>query len=268
MSQQAGDILITILGGSAILLFLGFTLIFLIIIYRKKQKEYLRQKELLEENFRKELLKAQLETQEQTFHSLSQELHDNIGQVLSLAKLNMSVIELNSKGQSNESITQTKSLLNTAINDLRDISKTLNTEYVKEKDLAESIERDIGMLRRTRKFDALMEVKGNPFPIGSERRLILYRMVQESINNIVKHAGATQISVVLDYLPEALTIVIADNGAGFDMTRTPKGVGLININQRSAMINSTVSIQSIPAQGTTVTIKAARQEENPKTNKP
>ncbi len=265
MSQQASDILITILGGSAILLFLGFTLIFLIIVYRKKQKEYFRQKELLEENFRKELLQAQLETQEQTFHSLSQELHDNIGQVLSLAKLNMSVIELNSKGQSDESISQTKNLLNTAINDLRDISKTLNTDYVKQKDLAESIERDLGMLRRTRKFGALLEVKGTPFVIGSERRLILYRMVQESLNNIVKHAGATQISVTLDYAPDTLTIEITDNGNGFDMANTPKGVGLMNINHRSAMINSTVAINSTPARGTSVSIKVTRQEENHKT---
>jgi flagellar biosynthesis component FlhA len=75
VTQQANEILITILGGTAILLFLGLTLIFLIIVYRKKQKEYFYQKEQLEENFRKELLKAQLETQEQTFHSLSQELH-------------------------------------------------------------------------------------------------------------------------------------------------------------------------------------------------
>ncbi|WP_118951148.1 sensor histidine kinase [Taibaiella helva] len=258
MSQQASDILITILGGSAILLFLGFTLIFLIIVYRKKQQEFFQQRTLLEENFKKELMQAQLETQEQTFHSLSQELHDNIGQVLSLAKLNMSVIELNSKGPSNESISQTKSLLNTAINDLRDISKTLNTDYVKEKDLAESIERELGMLRRTRKFEASMEVKGNPFFLAAERRLILYRIIQESLNNIVKHAGATQISVMLDYEPDALTITITDNGHGFDTALTPKGVGLLNINHRAAMINSTVTISSIVESGTSVTIKVDR----------
>lgn len=261
MSQQASEILITILGGSAILLFLGFTLIFLIIIYRKKQKEYFYQKEQLEENFRKELLKAQLETQEQTFHSLSQELHDNIGQVLSLAKLNMSVIALNSKGEMDESIAQTKSLLNTAINDLRDISKTLNTDYVKEKDLAESIERELGMLRRTRKFEAVLEVEGAPFFISAERRLILFRIIQESLNNIVKHAGATFITVSLHYGPDALKIMIRDNGNGFNTLLTPKGVGLLNMNHRSAMIESTVTLESQPGQGTRVCITVIRIQE-------
>lgn len=258
MSQQTSEILITILGGSAILLFLSFTLIFLIIVYRKKQKEYFRQKEQLEENFRKELLQAQLETQEQTFHSLSQELHDNIGQVLSLAKLNMSVIEMNNEGKSDESISQTKHLLNTAINDLRDISKTLNTDYVKEKDLADSIERELGMLRRTRKFEADLHISGKAFYIGPERRLILYRMVQESLNNIVKHAGATCIWVRLDYTDTTLEIHIRDNGTGFDISQTPKGVGLMNINHRSAMINSSVTVTSTPGSGTLVSITAAR----------
>ena len=262
MSQQASEILITILGGSAILLLLGLTLIFLIVIYRKKQKEYFYQKEQLEENFRKELLKAQLETQEQTFHSLSQELHDNIGQVLSLAKLNMSVIELNSKGEMDESISQTKNLLNTAINDLRDISKTLNTDYVKEKDLAESIERELGMLRRTRKFEAGMQVDGTPFFISAERRLILFRIIQESLNNIVKHAGATFITVQLQYRPDSLLILIKDNGNGCDVNHTPKGVGLMNMNHRSGMIESTVGVVSEPGAGTTVTITVIKKEHN------
>lgn len=260
MSQQTSEILITILGGSAILLFLSFTLIFLVIVYRKKQQEYFRQKEQLQENFRKELLQAQLETQEHTFHSLSQELHDNIGQVLSLAKLNVSVIEMNSKDQSDESISQTKNLLNTAINDLRDISKTLNTDYVKQKELTESIERELGMLRRTRKFEASLEVRGQAFYISPERRLILYRMVQEILNNIVKHAGATRITVDLDYTGDDLVIDIRDNGIGFDTAETPRGVGLLNIEHRSAMISSSVSLRSVPGYGTTVSIRAARSE--------
>lgn len=264
--DQRDEILITILGGSAILLFLGLTLIFLIIIYRKKQKEYFQQKELLQESFRKELLTAQLETQEHTFHSLSQELHDNIGQVLSLAKLNMSVIELNSKGSMDESISQTKNLLNTAINDLRDISKTLNTDYVKEKDLAESIERELAMLRRTRKFEADMQVAGLPFFVSAERRLILYRIIQESLNNIVKHAGATFITVALEYTKAELSISIKDNGNGFDTEQMPKGVGLLNINHRAAMIDSTVIVNSTPGQGTTVLIRVTRDEKSEKDN--
>jgi len=260
VSPQANEIAIAILGGSAILIFLGFTLIFLIIIYRRKQKEYFAQKLLLQENFRKELLQAQLETQEQTFHSLSQELHDNIGQLLSLAKLNMSLVEMSST-TNHESISQTKELLNTAISDLRDISKTLNTEYVKEKDIRESIERELAMLRRTRKFDAGFDFTGTPFFIKAERRLILYRMVQESLNNIVKHAGATRIHIRMHYGEDMLEIDITDNGAGFDVGATPDGVGLINIKQRSSMIDSKVTIKSRIGEGTTLSFMVSKDIE-------
>ncbi|KAA5535008.1 hypothetical protein F0919_10445 [Taibaiella lutea] len=257
--QQSNEIAIAILGGSAIFIFLGITLIFLIIIYRRKQQEYFNQKLILEENFRKELLQAQLETQEQTFHSLSQELHDNIGQVLSLAKLNMSVIEMNSiDTESNEMVSQTKNLLNIAINDLRDISKTLNTEYVKEKDIKESIDRELAMLRRTRKFSADFTINGTPFFIKAERRLILYRIIQESLNNIVKHAGATHIVIDMSYTDNRLDIKITDNGNGFDIEKTRDGIGLMNIKQRSAMIDSKFNIESKPGTGTTLSITLTR----------
>lgn len=230
-------------------------------IYRKKQKEYLRRRERLQENFRKELLTAQLETQEHTFHTLSQELHDNIGQVLSLAKFNISVIEMNSKGESDENITQTKNLLNTAINDLRDISKTLNTDYVKEKDLTESIKRELGMLQRTRRFETEFDLSGTPFFVHPERRLILYRMIQESLNNIVKHAAATRVAVTMQYLPEELQINIKDNGHGFDKDKTNEGLGLLNIKHRAALIKSVVEINSIPGFGTNILIKVEKPEE-------
>jgi signal transduction histidine kinase len=257
--QQSNEIAIAILGGSAIFIFLGITLIFLIIIYRRKQQEYFNQKLILEENFRKELLQAQLETQEQTFHSLSQELHDNIGQVLSLAKLNMSVIEMtNVDAENHEMVSQTKNLLNIAINDLRDISKTLNTEYVKEKDIKESIDRELAMLRRTRKFSADFNINGSPFFIKAERRLILYRIIQESLNNIVKHAGATHIVIDMNYTENSLEIKINDNGNGFDIEKTRDGIGLMNIKQRSAMIGSKFNIESKPGNGTSLSIMLTR----------
>lgn len=254
MPQQTNEILVTILGGTAILLFFALTLIFLIVLYRKKQREYYDQRLKLEEEFRQELLQAQLEAQESTFHSLSQELHDNIGQVLSLAKLNISLIAMNDQEPIREHVTQTKELLNTAINDLRDISKTLNTDYVKEKNLEESILRELDMLKRTRKFETDFETRGTAFTISPERRLILYRMIQECLNNTVKHAGATHVAIKMDYTDTALNISVCDNGNGFDMQQTGKGVGILNMEHRSKLIGCALSITSTPGKGTQIGI--------------
>ena len=254
MPQQTNEILVTILGGTAILLFFAFTLIFLIVLYRKKQKEYYDQRLKLEEEFRQELLQAQLEAQESTFHSLSQELHDNIGQVLSLAKLNISLIAMNGQESVREHVTQTKELLNTAINDLRDISKTLNTDYVKEKNLEESILRELDMLKRTRKFETDFETRGTEFLISPERRLILYRIIQECLNNTVKHAGATRVAITMNYDETALNICVQDNGHGFDVLQTDKGVGILNMQHRSKLIGCALSIDSKPGKGTRINI--------------
>lgn len=223
-------------------------------IYRKKQKDYFHRQQLLQENFKKELLQAQLETQESTFNSLSQELHDNIGQVLSLAKLNMSLVEINADSKLLDNIKQTKELLNNAINDIRDISKTLNTDYIKQKDIAQLVDQELAMLRRTRKFEAVLKTHGNAFSITPDRLLILFRMIQECLNNIVKHAQATAIEVTLNYSDQDFTITIADNGHGFNTAETANGIGLSNIRSRSKMIDSQVAINSTIDKGTTISI--------------
>jgi two-component system NarL family sensor kinase len=249
--SESREILTAVLSVTILLLLLGVTIIFLVIIFRRKQKEYYYRNLQMREAFKKELLQAQLETQEQTFHSLSQELHDNIGQVLSLAKFNISLLE---HEQQHEALIETKSLLNNAIVDLRNISKALNTDYVKDKDLEASIRHELGMLERSRKFEVSFQKLGNAFDLSAERKLILYRIVQESLNNIVKHASATYITVVMLYTADELQLTIEDNGIGFDTHTAANGVGLLNIKHRSGMINSAVNIDSKVGQGTIITI--------------
>ncbi len=161
---------------------------------------------------------------------------------------------MNGPEAAGENIAQTKDLLNTAINDLRDISKTLNTDYVKEKNLEESIVRELDMLKRTRKFKTAFETSGTAFQMSPERRLILYRIIQESLNNIVKHAGATQVGIAMTYDADVLHISIRDNGTGFDMQHTGKGVGILNMEHRSKLIACDLSISSRPGEGTLIDI--------------
>ncbi len=247
--MQQNDLWITVLSGTLILLFLSLTIIFLIAVYRKKQQEYVANQLKMEENFRKELLSAQLEMQELTFKSLSQELHDNIGQVLSLAKLNMSLIDSKNSPEIAENVDQTKTLLNNAISDLRDISKTLNTSYVSEKDLSESIQRELTMLERVRKFKTSFTQSGPAVELSPEVRLIIFRVLQECCNNAVKHAQASTLAIEIKNSHELLEINIRDNGIGFEKN-TEKGVGMYNMENRMNMINGKFEVNSIKNMGT------------------
>lgn len=247
--MQQNDLWITVLSGTLILLFLSLTIIFLIAVYRRKQQEYVANQLKMEENFRKELLSAQLEMQELTFKSLSQELHDNIGQVLSLAKLNMSLIDSKNSPEIAENVDQTKTLLNNAISDLRDISKTLNTSYVSEKDLSESIQRELTMLERVRKFKTSFTQSGPAVELSPEVRLIIFRVLQECCNNAVKHAQASTLAIEIKNSQELLEINIRDNGIGFEKN-TEKGVGMYNMENRMNMINGKFEVNSIKNMGT------------------
>lgn len=247
--MQQNDLWITVLSGTLILLFLSLTIIFLIAVYRRKQQEYVANQLKMEENFRKELLSAQLEMQELTFKSLSQELHDNIGQVLSLAKLNMSLIDSKNSPEIAENVDQTKTLLNNAISDLRDISKTLNTSYVSEKDLSESIQRELTMLERVRKFKTSFTQSGPAVELSPDVRLIIFRVLQECCNNAVKHAQASTLTIEIKNSHELLEINIRDNGIGFEKN-TEKGVGMYNMENRMNMINGKFEVNSIKNMGT------------------
>src|ERR1700744_1035650 len=131
--------------------FLGFIVSF-IFLYRKKHKVNMVEKNELHAQFQKTLLQTQLEIQEQTFRNISLEIHDNIGQVLSLAKLNLSSIELNGEDCRGKAISA-KQLVSKAIKDLRDLSRSLNTDYVSKMGLARAIEYELEMIKKTAMYE-------------------------------------------------------------------------------------------------------------------
>src|SRR5215213_4553470 len=110
------------------------------LVHQKKQLQYLREKEQLKVAFEKEILESKLEIQEQTLKNVSQEIHDNIGQILSLAKLTINTMNHTEPETLQEKINDSKQLVGKAIQDLRDLSKSLDTDYVTQMGLIKSIE--------------------------------------------------------------------------------------------------------------------------------
>ena len=136
------------------------------------------------------LLQTQLEIQEQTLKTISQEIHDNIGQVLSLAKLNLSRMDINKQDQLKEKIADSKNLVSKAIQDLRDLARSMNTDNITAMGLAKALEYEVEMLRKTG-FVVSFDVNGNVVRQEPQKELILFRIIQEIFNNIIKHAEST-----------------------------------------------------------------------------
>lgn len=240
-------------------LLIGFIIVYSVSYY-KRQIKYSIEQEKMRQDFRQELLHTQIEIQEQTLKTISQEIHDNIGQTLSLAKLNLALEEEEQAG-TNIKIVSSHQLVSKAIQDLRDLSRSLNTDYVAEMGLIRSIEYELEMISKTGIMKTSLQVEGLQRRMEGQKELILFRIVQESLNNIIKHAGATTLTVAANYQPHELQIVIEDNGKGVDLSPLNEndnpgfGLGIRNMHNRARLIGAEFSMNSTIGRGTTVTIK-------------
>ena len=232
-----------------------FMILFLVEYQRKKRSFKIRHMNLANQ-YKEELLRSQLEIKEQTLKNISQEIHDNIGQTLSLAKLNLNTIPPEKQNGLSEKITHTRDLVGKAIQDLRSLSKTLNTDTVISAGLLAAIEYELAQLERSGAYNTALKIIGAPKKLEGQKELILFRMVQEAINNTIKHAEANRLIITVDYT-NGFTVTIADNGRGFTppaATGFDEGLGLKNMRNRADLIGGTLGIESNGTSGTQVSI--------------
>src|SRR3984885_1089355 len=182
--------MISIFIITALLLIVAIGIIMLVLVYQKKQVQYFREKEQLKVTFEKEILESKLEIQEQTLKNISQEIHDNIGQVLSLAKLHINTMNCNEPISLQDKINDSRNLIGKAIQDLRDLSKSLNTDYVNELGLIRSVEYELELIQKTGSYEIQLDIEAKPYRLEEQQELIFFRIVQEALHNIIRHAKA------------------------------------------------------------------------------
>lgn len=207
--------------------------------------------------FRQELAKAQLEIKEQTLRDIAYELHDNLGQVASLIKINLNTLQLSDYEKSTQKIEDTKELVRQLILDLKSLSISLNSDRVVQLGFFKIVEQEVERLNKLGQLRVELTQEGPAPIINSNTTVILYRMVQELLNNILKHSAASQVTISLVASKNYFTLVIFDNGTGFDLTEKLKsgGSGLLNLQGRAKLIGADLSIKSTPGEGTQVRIE-------------
>ena len=256
---QKDEINLTLIIIVCSITFLVFIISFLILFrgYYLRRLKFYKEKQNLEFNFKQQLLQTQLEIQEQTLKTISQEIHDNVGQVLSLVKLNLSSFTNTESGSNQPKINDTKQLVSKAINDLRDLSRSLYGNKIAELGLTDAIGNELKILQNSGQFKTSLKISGEPFKLSPQKEIVVYRMMQESINNAIKHAKAQNIDVVLKYNAGLFSLTIADDGIGFDTTglqQPEPGMGLKSMKSRAALIGAEFSVESFQQKGTTVSI--------------
>jgi two-component system, NarL family, sensor kinase len=257
MQDAKDQVIFTIIAVIIILLFLGVLFLVTLFYYNNKKGQMSKEKQLMRATFDKQLLESKLEIQEQTFDMISQEIHDNVGQILSLAKVQLGIME-QKQSVEGELLGNVKESISLAMTELRDIAKSLNSERVQKLSLQESITQEIRRINRSGFIKIGADIQGTEKNIPDQHKLIAYRIVQEGFQNIIKHAGASEVKVTIRYMEDSMFITIQDNGIGFEPETALKkrdGLGLQNILQRATLVGGKAEITSRPGEGTKLQIK-------------
>lgn len=256
MFKEAGEENLTTVLLFSTIVALAFVVFVILLAYlfTTRKNKLLQEKQLMKTQFEQELLQTQIEIQEQTLKTISEEIHDNVGQVLSLAKLNLNTFESHPE----KKLQDTKQLISKAINDLRDLSRSMHGDRIAELGLQQSIADELLILQNSGEFETDLKLTGDIYKLQPQKEMVLFRIVQEALHNSIKHAKATKLEVELHYQPDIFTLTIGDNGTGFSreaLESSKKGIGLKSMQSRAELIDGNFSIQSSVETGTIISIE-------------
>jgi signal transduction histidine kinase len=250
-----------IIFGSALLVALGGVIVSFILLYQRKK--YLHRQEVLQlqENFTKEMLHSKNEIQEQTLQHIASEIHDNFSPTLSVININLATVIPAVEEPIKGTVIDTKMLVKQLMAELRGLSASLNADYILKIGFVQALEKYVEHLRKTGLYTITFNKTGTEYRLDSKKEVILLRMCQEILNNIVKHANARNIYIDIAFNPQSYKVTIKDDGGGFDPStigsnpQKQDSSGLNNLRRRSVAIDATLSVSSQPAQGTTIVIE-------------
>jgi len=198
-------------------------------------------------------------TEERERRRIAQDLHDHIGQLLVLAKMKLSSFHTIFGEQIVKPVEEISDLLDNAIRYTRSLTAELSPPVLYELGLEAAILWYAEQMQMRHKIKVVVEVDKTPIPLADEMRGLLFRAVRELLHNIVKHAKARNVSITLTGQTEGITIVITDDGVGFNIDLTNEqqhGYGLFSIQERLRYIDGSLTIESEPGKGTRAIIVA------------
>ena len=221
--------------------------------YRQRKKEYLNEIEIKNEIHQRELLSTQLEIQQATMQQIGRELHDNIGQKLTLVSLyTQQMLYENKVPEASERIEQVSQIINQSLQDLRNLSKTLTDDNINQKDIKTLIQEEVDITNSFRKCRVSFDCNFEVLDLSFVHKNVLLRIIQEFIQNSIKHSGCKYIFITLSTSENTLwELKIRDDGIGFDTSGiTSNGIGLTNMKNRAKIIGAEIHLESIANEGT------------------
>ena len=239
-------LVVIVLSAMVIIFFMAF---------QKRKNKLLLDKIKQQKQFEETVAKTSEEIQEQTLKYIGQELHDNIGQLLSLASMQMGMLGVKIAEDIKEPYLETQKIIKESLGEVRALSKSLNTDVIQNRGFSQSVKAEIERLNRMKLITADFVIVGDVIPFENKKDgIILFRILQEFISNTVKHSKASELIISLDFKKDQLIIKATDDGKGFVIDEVKDSSGLLNMKNRAELTESSYNLVSHPNNGTQLTM--------------
>ncbi|WP_332736481.1 sensor histidine kinase [Flavihumibacter sp.] len=206
----------------------------------------------------RQILITRSDTQEETMQKISQEIHDNINQVLTLSKINLSNLKSILPIENRIPLENAENLITNAICDLNTISRSLNGDVINQTSLLRILEIECEKINKLGNINIIIECAKYSGVVNSNIELALYRLFQEAIRNSIVHGKATNIEIELFSDKSQIKFKIVDNGKGFDIVTIHElpytHQGLKNMRRRIVSVDGSINIYSKIGEGTTIDV--------------
>ena len=218
----------------------------------EQEKEIeLQKKEKLLKDIELSTIDAMIEGQEKERQTIANDLHDDLGAVMTTLKLNINALK---EKNSPELLETTNKLIDSAYNKIRGVAHVKNSGVIGKKGLLVAIQNMAEKITETNQLDIHVIDHGLEDRLENSLELTLFRIIQELITNIIKHAQASEVNIHLTNHKNSLNIMVEDNGIGFNVKKVKTGIGIKNIEKRINHLNGTLTIDSETNKGTTIII--------------
>jgi len=226
------------------------------IVFQKRKNQLLLDKIKQQQKFDEELVKTQQEIQEETLKHVGRELHDNIGQMLVLATMQMKAAANVVKGEAKSKVDNAAVVLKESLEEVRALSKSLNSDVIFNLGFDATVKNEVKRLNKSGLIVSSLSITGEKVNFENKKdEIILFRILQEFFSNTLKYAEAEHLKVTIDYQENNLGIKVEDDGVGFKTEDAEKGSGLINMQKRAELLNAKLVLDSKSEKGTTLALQ-------------
>jgi PAS domain S-box-containing protein len=199
-----------------------------------------------------QLAKRLMEAQEEERKRISRELHDDIGQRVVVLAIELDMVRRQTDGELRGRIEQLQTSVGDLGTDLHLLSHALNSSKLKHLGLEAALRELCSQMRGKQGLMVQLNCESAASVLAEDEALVLYRVAQEALNNVLRHSSATKATIALQYSGNKATLVISDNGKGFDLGANSDGIGLLGMRERLSAVGGELKISSAPDSGTDI----------------